>query len=137
MVNTVEKLKKPEEANSIDLSFTTLGRLINAFNDPNCSHLPYRESKLTRILSESFGGNSKTCMIVTVSPHPFNDQETLSTLRYGSRAKNIRNSPKANLEIEVTALKQKIEALPMMFKSPMRTSQTSNDAFQGLKTAQR
>lgn len=138
MAKTGAQGKKLEEAKSINLSLTTLGRLINAFNDPNCSHFPYRESKLTRILAESLGGNSKTCMIVTVSPHPSNDQETLSTLRYGSRAKNIKNSPKANLEIEVADLKSKMQALPLMYKSPIRSgSQMSNDAFQGLKTAKR
>lgn len=74
------------EAKNINQSLSTLGRLINAFNDPLCSHLPYRESKLTRILADSIGGNSKTCMIVTVSPHSDNQFETLSTLRYGAKA---------------------------------------------------
>ena len=60
------------EAKNINQSLSTLGRLINAFNDPLCQHLPYRESKLTRILADSIGGNSKTCMIVTVSPHADN-----------------------------------------------------------------
>ena len=58
-----------EETKSINQSLSTLGRLINAFNDKNATHIPYRESKLTRILADSLGGNSKTCMIVTVSPH--------------------------------------------------------------------
>lgn len=80
------KGKMLAEAKSINQSLSTLGRLINAFNDPAAGHIPYRESKLTRILADSLGGNSKTCMIVTVSPHPQNRSETLSTLRYGSRA---------------------------------------------------
>ena len=72
-----------EEAKSINKSLTTLGKVIVALTDKKASHIPYRESKLTRILTESLGGNSKTCLIVTCSPHPFNDAETLSTLRFG------------------------------------------------------
>ncbi len=97
--------KKLSEAKSINQSLSTLGRLINAYNDPNTSHIPYRDSKLTRILSESLGGNSKTCMIVTVSPHPLNKHETLSTLRYGSRAQKIKNKPKINKEVGIHELR--------------------------------
>lgn len=71
--------------------------------------MPYRESKLTRILSESLGGNSKTCLIVTCSPHPFNDMETLSTLRFGSRARNIKNAAKVNREYTIPELKKLLE----------------------------
>mmetsp|Transcript_16437 Transcript_16437/g.27876 ORF Transcript_16437/g.27876 Transcript_16437/m.27876 type:complete len:218 (+) Transcript_16437:362-1015(+) len=62
-----------EEAKNINKSLTTLGKVIVALTDKKISHIPYRESKLTRILSESLGGNSKTCLIITCSPHPFND----------------------------------------------------------------
>ena len=62
-----------EEAKKINQSLTTLGKVIKALTDKNSSHIPYRESKLTRMLTESLGGNSKTCLIVTCSPHPFND----------------------------------------------------------------
>lgn len=75
----------------INQSLTTLGKVINALTDKKSSHIPYRESKLTRILSESLGGNSKTCLIITCSPHPYNELETVSTLRFGSRARNIKN----------------------------------------------
>ena len=80
-----------DEAKKINLSLTTLGKVITALTDKKIKHVPYRESKLTRILSESLGGNSKTCLIVTCSPHPFNEQETLSTLRFGANARNIKN----------------------------------------------
>jgi kinesin family protein 5 len=80
---------------------TTLGKVIVALTDKKASHIPYRDSKLTRILSESLGGNSKTCLIITLSPHPFNEAETLSTLRFGSRARNIKNVPKINKEYSV------------------------------------
>jgi kinesin family protein 5 len=88
---------------------TTLGKVIVALTDRKQTHVPYRESKLTRILSESLGGNSKTCLIITASPHPFNDQETLSTLRFGARARNIKNAPKINKEFTVPELKRLLE----------------------------
>ena len=62
-----------EEAKKINLSLTTLGKVIAALTDKKIKHIPYRESKLTRILSESLGGNSKTCLVITCSPHPFNE----------------------------------------------------------------
>jgi kinesin family protein 5 len=62
-----------EEAKMINKSLTTLGKVIFALTDKKATHIPYRESKLTRILTESLGGNSRTCLIITCSPHPFND----------------------------------------------------------------
>ncbi|CAN0556306.1 unnamed protein product, partial [Ectocarpus sp. 12 AP-2014] len=59
-------------------------------------HVPYRDSKLTRVLQNSLGGNSKTCLIVNCSPSSFNEAETLSTLRFGSRAKRIQNKAVVN-----------------------------------------
>lgn len=79
-----------EEAKSINKSLTTLGQVINNLTDSKKTHIPYRESKLTRILQESLGGNSKTCLIVTCSPSRYNEAETLSTLRFGLRAKVIK-----------------------------------------------
>jgi kinesin family protein 5 len=112
-----------EEAKNINKSLTTLGKVIVALTDKKVSHIPYRESKLTRILSESLGGNSKTLLIITCSPHPFNDAETLSTLRFGARARNIKNAPKVNKEYTVPELKrllekseEKIEALKKHIK---------------------
>ena len=64
-------------------------------------HVPYRESKLTRLLQSSLGGNTKTVMIATVGPADYNLEETLSTLRYASRAKNIQNKPKINEDPKV------------------------------------
>ncbi|KAA6353693.1 MAG: putative kinesin family member 3B, partial [Streblomastix strix] len=59
-------------------------------------HIPYRDSKLTRILQDSLGGNSKTVMIANIGPADYNYEETASTLRYASRAKQIRNKPIIN-----------------------------------------
>jgi kinesin family protein 5 len=86
-----------------------LGKVITALTDKKSTHVPYRESKLTRILSESLGGNSKTCLIVTCSPHPYNDTETVSTLRFGSRARNIKNAAKVNREYTIPELKKLLD----------------------------
>ena len=93
----------------INKSLTTLGKVINALTDKKVNHIPYRESKLTRILSESLGGNSKTCLVITCSPHPFNEQETLSTLRFGTRARSIKNNAKVNREYTIPELKKLLE----------------------------
>ena len=73
--------------------------------------MPYRESKLTRILQDSLGGNSRTLMIACVSPAQSNFEESLSTLRYASRTKNIKNKPKINRDPQsalISQLKQQI-----------------------------
>ena len=74
----------------IDLSFCYM-QVIYALTDEKSSHVPYRDSKLTRVLQDSLGGNSKTVLIVAVSPSSFNAPETVSTLRFGTRAKSIEN----------------------------------------------
>jgi len=106
-----------EEAKTINKSLTTLGMVINSLTDGKSSHIPYRESKLTRVLQESLGGNSKTCLIITCSPSVYNDSETLSTLRFGLRAKKIKNKPKINKEITLSELKMEIERLELLFNS--------------------
>ena len=76
-----------DEGKSINKSLTTLGMVINALTDGKSTHVPYRDSKLTRVLQESIGGNSKTSLIITCSPSIYNEAETISTLRFGLRAK--------------------------------------------------
>lgn len=100
-----------EEAKNINSSLTTLGMVINSLTDEKSTHIPYRESKITRILQESLGGNAKTCLIITCSPSSFNDSETLSTLRFGMRAKKIENKPKINKEISAAELKIEVDRL--------------------------
>lgn len=98
-----------EEAKMINKSLTTLGKVITALTDKKSTHIPYRESKLTRILSESLGGNSKTALVITCSPHPFNESETISTLRFGTRARSIKNEAKVNREYTIPELKKLLE----------------------------
>lgn len=100
-----------EEAKMINKSLSALGMVINSLTDGKSTHIPYRNSKLTRILSESLGGNAKTCLIITCSPSSFNEAETLSTLRFGERAKKIKNKPKINKIETVGELKGQIEKL--------------------------
>ncbi|KAG5457042.1 MAG: P-loop containing nucleoside triphosphate hydrolase protein, partial [Olpidium bornovanus] len=88
-----ERLK---EATKINLSLSALGNCISSLVDGKSTHIPYRDSKLTRLLQDSLGGNSKTLMIATMSPAAYNYDETLSSLRYANRAKNIKNKPKIN-----------------------------------------
>ncbi|KAI9363505.1 P-loop containing nucleoside triphosphate hydrolase protein [Zopfochytrium polystomum] len=90
---TGDRLK---EATKINLSLSALGNVISALVDGKSSHIPYRDSKLTRLLQDSLGGNARTLMIATLSPASYNYDETLSTLRYANRAKNIKNKPKIN-----------------------------------------
>lgn len=97
--------KRLEEAKNINKSLTTLGHVISALTDGKSTHIPYRDSKLTRVLQDSLGGNSKTTLIITCSPSPYNESETLSTLRFGIRAKAIKNKPKINKEYTVGELK--------------------------------
>lgn len=94
-----------EEAKKINKSLSALGMVINSLTDGKSSHIPYRDSKLTRILQESLGGNSRTTLIINCSPSSYNDAETLSTLRFGMRAKSIKNKAKVNAELSPAELK--------------------------------
>ncbi|KAK2795105.1 Kinesin heavy chain [Onygenales sp. PD_10] len=94
-----------EEAKKINKSLSALGMVINSLTDGKSTHIPYRDSKLTRILQESLGGNSRTTLIINCSPSSYNDAETLSTLRFGVRAKSIKNKAKINAELSPTELK--------------------------------
>ncbi|XP_053514886.1 kinesin-like protein KIF7 isoform X2 [Artibeus jamaicensis] len=93
--STGERLKESIQINS---SLLALGNVISALGDPQRrgSHIPYRDSKITRILKDSLGGNAKTVMIACVSPSSSDFDETLNTLNYASRAQNICNRPTVN-----------------------------------------
>ncbi|KAG0371856.1 hypothetical protein BGX24_001071 [Mortierella sp. AD032] len=94
-----------EEAKKINKSLSALGMVINALTDGKSTHIPYRDSKLTRILQESLGGNSRTTLIINCSPSSYNDAETVGTLRFGTRAKSIKNKAKVNQELSAAELK--------------------------------
>nr|CAB3259106.1 kinesin family member 3B [Phallusia mammillata] len=87
--------KRLKEATKINLSLAALGNVISSLVDGK-GHIPYRDSKLTRLLQDSLGGNAKTVMVANIGPASYNYDETLTTLRYANRAKNIQNKPKIN-----------------------------------------
>jgi len=93
---TGDRLK---EATKINLSLSALGNVISALVDSKTSHVPYRDSKLTRLLQDSLGGNTKTVMVANLGPADYNFDETSSTLRYANRAKNIKNKPKVRFRM--------------------------------------
>ncbi|KAH8739392.1 kinesin heavy chain [Cryptosporidium ryanae] len=93
-----------DEAKTINKSLSCLGNVINALTDNTKNYVPYRDSKLTRILQNSLGGNSLTSLIVTCSPSVVNEAETIGTLRFGIRAKMVKNAPKVNQQFSVEQL---------------------------------
>lgn len=100
--------ERMEEAKHINKGLLTIGRVINALTEGS-PFIPYRDSKLTRLLKESLGGNSKTTLIVTCSPSIYNEMETVSTLRFGVRAKLIKNKVTVNLELSKEQLVKLVE----------------------------
>lgn len=100
-----------KEAQKINLSLSALGNVISALVDGKTQHIPYRDSKLTRLLQDSLGGNTKTVMIANCSPADYNFDETLSTLRYASRAKFIKNKPIINEDPKDALLKEYAEEI--------------------------
>ncbi|KAG0629863.1 hypothetical protein M758_1G135000 [Ceratodon purpureus] len=97
------KDNRAREAGEINKSLLTLGRVITALVE-HLGHIPYRDSKLTRLLRDSLGGRTKTCIIATVSPSVHCLDETLSTLDYAYRAKSIKNKPEVNQKMMKSAL---------------------------------
>ena len=95
-----------KEAAKINHGLSNLGNVIAALTDGKSTHVPYRNSKLTRILQDSLGGNSKTVMCANVGPAGYNYDETVNTLRYATRAKSIKNAAKINEDPKDALLKR-------------------------------
>ncbi|CAI5444741.1 unnamed protein product [Caenorhabditis angaria] len=122
-----ERLK---EAAKINLSLSTLGNVISSLVDGKSTHIPYRNSKLTRLLQDSLGGNSKTVMIANIGPATYNFDETLSTLRYANRAKNIQNVARINEDPKDAMLRkfqQEIEILRKQLEEEDRDDDDENE----------
>ncbi|XP_050672881.1 kinesin-like protein Klp68D isoform X2 [Leptidea sinapis] len=129
------------EASRINQALSSLGNVISALAE-NSPHVPYRDSKLTRILQDSLGGNSKTIMIANIGPAAYNYDETVTTLRYAHRAKAIKNKPVRNedpkdaklreFQAEIERLRSLIEqrkAIEKRKKPPkIRTKTTPQDS---------
>jgi len=107
------------EATKINLSLTCLGSVINKLVSGKQQYIPYRDSKLTMLLQDSLGGNTKTVMIANVGPADYNYDETLNTLWYASRAKKIKNKPRINEDPKDALLRQYQEEIELMKKKLM------------------
>ena len=97
-----------EEAKNINSSLSTLGKVIHALTDGRSTHVPYRDSKLTRLLQESLGGNARTALVIACSGNDADEDETLSSLRFGQRAKRIRNRPVINAELGAAEMRERL-----------------------------
>lgn len=106
---------KLEEAKKINLSLSALGNVIKSLTS-NSEHIPYRDSKLTRLLQESLGGNFKTTLIVNCSPHPRNAEDTLNTLKFAQRAKTIKNKVHLNIKKSAEAYLKIIDELKIQLR---------------------
>ena len=129
-----------EEAKKINLSLSALGNVIHALTSGGTEHVPYRDSKLTRILQESLGGNYKTSLIVTCSPHSYHLDETLSTLGFATRAKTIKNKVKVNIKYSyeelqqmVNRLKKKLEIANLKIQKLERGEKIESDNYEDIK----
>ncbi|EEF52364.1 Kinesin heavy chain, putative [Ricinus communis] len=127
-----------KEGVHINKGLLALGNVISALGDEKKRkegvHVPYRDSKLTRLLQDSLGGNSKTVMIACISPADINAEETLNTLKYANRARNIQNKPVVNrdpMSSEMLRMRQQLEYLQAELCA--RGGGSSSDEVQVLK----
>ena len=116
------------EAGKINQSLLTLGRVITSLVE-HAGHVPYRESKLTRLLQDSLGGRTKTSIIATVSPAAVNYEETVSTLDYANRAKNITNRPEINQRLNKAEMLKSYETELTKLKKDWRQVNDSNGVY--------
>ncbi|XP_017936493.1 kinesin-like protein KIF27 isoform X5 [Manacus vitellinus] len=128
--NTGERFKESIQINS---GLLALGNVISALGDPKRKsvHIPYRDAKITRILKDSLGGNAKTVMITCISPSSLDFDESLNSLKYANRAKNIRNKPVVNYNPE----KDRIDEMELeirLLRDALQNQQISNQYLHDL-----
>eukprot|EP00061_Rhincodon_typus_P016452 g44679.t1 len=130
--NTGERLKESIQINS---GLLALGNVISALGDPRRkgSHIPYRDSKITRILKDSLGGNAKTLMIACISPSSFNFDENLNSLNYAKRTQNIKNRAVINFKKDVDCTNELELQIKTLHEAMEHTQQVSlNKCFRQL-----
>lgn len=116
-----------EEAKSINLSLSALGKCINALAE-NSPHVPVRDSKLTRLLKDSFGGSARTSLIVTIGPSPRHRGETSSTILFGQRAMKVENMVRIKEEFDYKSLSRRLEVqLDKLIAEDERRQQAFDD----------
>ncbi|XP_057523787.1 kinesin-like protein KIN-UA [Amaranthus tricolor] len=115
-----------EEAKSINLSLSALGKCINALAE-NSAHVPVRDSKLTRLLRDSFGGSARTSLVITIGPSPRHRAETASTIMFGQRAMKVENMLKIKEEFDYKSLSRKLD---IQLDKLMAESERLQQAFQ-------
>lgn len=119
---------RAKEAGKINQSLLTLGRVITSLTEGR-PHVPYRESKLTRLLQDALGGKSKTCIIATISPSSLNLEETLSTLEYAHTAKSIKNKPEINAKYSKLFLMKELSGDLENLKNELRAQREKNGVY--------
>lgn len=119
---------RAREAGSINQSLLTLGRVITALVD-NHPHIPYRDSKLTRLLQESLGGRAKTTIIATLAPCADSVDETMSTLEYAYRAKSIKNKPQVNQKMARSGLLREYGSEIEALRSALQAARQKDGIF--------
>ncbi len=144
-----ERLKKTgaegeraKEGIKINEGLLALGNVINALGDEERLmrgekvHVPYRQSKLTRLLQDALGGNSKTLFLACVSPSDTNASETVSTLKYANRARNIKNAPTKNIDASIAELQRLYSLTNILEKELVKTkfgTSSSHDDSSGIE----
>uniref|UniRef100_A0A7N0TCF7 Kinesin-like protein n=1 Tax=Kalanchoe fedtschenkoi TaxID=63787 RepID=A0A7N0TCF7_KALFE len=119
-----------EETKSINLSLSALGKCINALAE-NSTHVPVRDSKLTRLLKDSFGGTARTSLVVTIGPSPRHRGETASTILFGQRAMKVENMLKIKEEFDYRGLSRKLEMqLDAVIAENERRQKSCNDELE-------
>ena len=98
-----------EEAKNINYSLAQLGNCINSLTDKTVKHTPFRDSKLTRLLQDSLGGNSWTSMIVNIGPSKAFADETINSLRFAEWVKKVENKPSVNKKIDYKVLAMQLQ----------------------------
>ncbi|KAL0249435.1 hypothetical protein GEMRC1_004667 [Eukaryota sp. GEM-RC1] len=127
-----------EEAKKINKSLSALGNVVAALSSGNKAHVPFRDSKLTRLLSDSLGGNSKTCLCVCIGPAAFNYEETYSSLHFATRAMAVKNCAVVNEVAEFNDGQSSLEAKIMEYESKnqvlLEQNSTLEKQIQDLRT---